>query len=164
MLFFTLLSAQATSNFELWAQGHFRATETMVTLEKEREQALQETLSASNILIQALAASKLEGKPHICATYDFITVGNTMKVTCDARPTIDVKLDGTPTKYPTKDGTGLEIIATITDSTVIQKFQGSNGGMEVRYQFAEGTLIVTKKIDSSYLGKPLTMVMHYQQN
>lgn len=163
MLFFSIISAHASPELQLWAQGSFQTTESMEILEKEREKALQETLEASNIIIQTLAASKLEGRPHICTKYDFSTAGNTMTVTCDDRPTIDIKLDGTPTKYPHKDSPDLEIIADVKGTMVIQKFQGSNGGMEVIYQFSEKELVVTKKIDSSYLGKPLSLTMRYQQ-
>lgn len=163
MLFFSIVLAQASPDLQLWAQGNFQAVDALDVVEKRREKAVQETLDASNIFIQALAASKLEGRPHICSKYDFSTAGNTMTVTCDDRPTIEVKLDGTATKYPKKDGSDLEIIADVKGTTVVQNFQSSNGGMEVIYQFSEGSLVVTKKIDSDYLGKPIVLVMKYQK-
>ena len=146
ILFWIGLVAQATPQLQQMAQGTFTLSVPMEEMERERDRALRETLDASNIVVRTIAESKLENNPHICRSYVIETASNAMSVTCDEKPTINIKLDGTPTQYPIEDGTFLEVIANVESDRVVQKFQGENGGLEVLYQFTAGELLVTKTI------------------
>ena len=163
MLFILSIFIANAAELEQWAQGNFYCQSTVEEVEKERQKAMEETLQASNIVIRTLAEPKLQGQPHICKGYQIKTVENIMHITCDDLPTIAIKLDGTPTQYPNDDGSGFNIIADVQNTKIVQDFQGANGGIVVTYQFSEGKLFVTKKINSAYLGKALTVSIGYEK-
>ena len=155
--------AEASSDLVRFAQGEFVCAESDEKLKERKDQALRKTLDASNFLVRTIAESKLEGKPDVCDGYQISTTADTMTVTCDSKPTIDIKLDGTATVYPTKDSNTIEVIADVEGTIITQDFQGETGRMRVIYKFSEGQLWVTKIISSEYLGVPLRIDIPYRQ-
>ena len=156
--------AAAETNFEILAQGQFLRVPSEQEIVARRQRALQDTLSASNLVVRTVASSVLEDKPYICATYEFRTVKETMTVICDSRPVINVKLDGTPTIYPTKNGTTHQSVAKINGNEITQTLTGENGRLDVIYVFSPNEVLVTKRISTSHLGKPLEMIVAYRQS
>ena len=95
--------AMANSDLNEWAQGNF----TCVSFEdasRQRDLSVEQALAASNIVVRNIAASKLQGTPHICNHYSITTNNDTMTVVCDDKPVIDIKIDGSATTYPKNDG------------------------------------------------------------
>ena len=156
--------ATAETNLETLAQGLFLRVPSEQEVIALREKALQETLSSSNVVVRTVASAVLEDKPYICLTYDFRTVKETMTVTCDSRPIIDVKLDGTPTVYPTKDGTTHQSVAKINGNEITQTLTGDNGQLDVIYVFSPHEVSVTKRISTPHLGTPLEVTVAYRQS
>jgi hypothetical protein len=154
-----LLSTSFAEN--QWGQGVFYCEKSEKDIDTQRQVAIHKTLMSSNIIVRNLAGPRLEGKPHICRVYDVQSTEKTLTVTCDARPTIEIQLDGTPTKYPTKDGGTVEVIAQVTGNTIVQNFEGDSGSLQVRYDFQREKLLVTKTISSGYFGTPLVMQVVY---
>jgi hypothetical protein len=155
--------ALANSELQNWAQGKFSCT-SVEEVSRQRDVALQEALDATNIVVRTVVESKLTGSPHICANYLFATSTDTMTVTCDDRPVIDIKLDGTATIYPKGDGSTFQSVALVKGNQIIQTLQGENGQLQVVYVFSEGGVVVTKKISSPYLGKSIEVVIPYDQS
>ena len=114
-------------------------------------------------MVRQMVGSRLNGKPHMCRGYDIETNKTRLRITCDDKPTIDVKLDGTPTVYPNPKGDDLEIIAQVEKTTITQSFASKVAGLTVVYTFRPGRLIVRKEIKSDYLGKPLIIEAEYAQ-
>ena len=156
--------AIAEPNFETLAQGRFLRVPSEQEVEAMQQSALQDTLSASNFVVRAVASSALEDKPYICAAYDFRTAQETMTVTCDSRPIIHVKLDGTPTVYPARDGGTHQSVAKINGNQITQTLVGEGGQLDVVYVFVPNEVLVTKRISNSHLGKPLEVTVTYRQS
>lgn len=140
--------------------GAYTCVQTQVQMEQRKKEALQKTLDATNFMIRGMAESRLEGKPYMCRRYLLESLSGALRVTCDKRPVIDIKLDGTPTFYPTQNG-GFTSVADIEPQKIVQKFDAGNGGFSVVYQKTDIGFDVIKTIYSSYLGVPLKVHASY---
>ena len=148
----------------LWAfsveEGSYICVQSMVQMEQRKRQALKKTLDATNFMIRGMAESRLDGKPYMCQSYHLESLPNILRVTCDKRPVIDIRLDGAPTYYPTNSG-GFTSVAKITPQKIIQSFEAGKGGFSVVYELTDSGFDVIKTIQSSYLGLPLIVRASY---
>lgn len=141
--------------------GSYVCVQSEQQMEKRKEEALKVTLDATNFMIRGMAESRLKGTPYMCRTYNFESLPNVLRVTCDDRPIIDIRLDGKPTHYPTKNDGGFSSVAKITPKKIIQSFDGGRGGFSVEYIQTQTGFDVLKTIRSPYLGKPLKVRASY---
>ena len=163
VLFVLLAIAQAEVNLTQWAQGEFVCEETVEEINQRRGRALEKTLAASNFLIRTVIDGKMEGKPDVCRRYQIQSNEDIMTVTCDDKPTVDIRLDGNPTIYPKPDNGTFGVVADVRGTIITQDFQGENGSIRVIYEFSAGRLLVTKIISSEYFGAPLRVDVAYHQ-
>ena len=82
--------------------GVYTCVQSVETVQKRKDAALEETLSKTNFLIRSAAKERLKGKPEMCRTYAVENHEKGFRITCDKKPTIDLRTDGTPTEYPTQ--------------------------------------------------------------
>ena len=140
--------------------GVYTCVQSVETVQKRKDAALEKTLSQTNFIIRSAAKDRLKGKPDMCRSY---TVNNHAKgflITCDQKPTIDLRTDGTPTEYPSPKGTFSQI-AKISGAQVVQTFDFGKATFEVTYIQTETGFDVVKSIESSYLGAPLRVRLSY---
>ena len=142
-------------------EGSYVCVQSQQQVEKRKQEALDVTLRSTNFMIRGMAESRLKGTPYMCRTYNIVSLPNVLRVTCDERPVIDIRLDGTPTHYPTKKDGGFSSVAKIESKKLIQKFDGSRGGFSVVYIQTESGFDVVKSIYSPYLGEPLRVRASY---
>ena len=141
--------------------GAYVCVQTEQQLEKRKEDALKVTLEATNFMIRGMAESRLKGTPYMCRAYNFESLPNILRVTCDDRPVIDIRLDGKPTHYPTKKDGGFSSVAKIEPQKIIQSFDASRGGFSVEYIQTLSGFDVVKTIHSPYLGEALRVRASY---
>lgn len=135
--------------------GNFIPTTSYEHIMAERNASVNRSLEASNFIVRTIAASSLETQPTMCAQYLFEYTGPTLYVQCDDHPNIAVHLDGRPTQYPKKDGTFMEVVASVQQNTITQVFPFTNGTLTVIYKYDNGHFWVQKSIESPYLGLPV---------
>ncbi len=162
-LLFLPLQAFAESPLVSFAQGKFTCDENETQIKKKQAAASKKSLDASSFLVRQFAGSRLENFPHVCRGYEISTTAKAMTITCDDKPTLKIMLDGTPTKYPAKDGKTFENVAKVNGSKIVQDFRGEKGAITVTYVFSDGKLNVHKKVESGYLGAPLEHQFTYSQ-
>jgi hypothetical protein len=155
------LTAAAESPLVSWAQGTFTCDNSESEIKKKQAAAAKKTLDASSFLVRQFGASKLQDFPHVCRGYQISTTATTMTVTCDDKPTLDIMLDGTPTKYPTENGKTFENVATVNGSKIVQDLRSEKGAITVTYVFSEDKLHVHKQVESDYLGVPHQHTFEY---
>ena len=141
--------------------GAYVCVQTQKQMEKRKEEALKITLDSTNFMIRGMAESRLKGSPYMCRDYNFESFPNVLRVTCDDRPIIDIRLDGKPTHYPTKKDGGFSSVAKVTPKRIVQSFDGSRGGFSVEYIQTQSGFDVVKTIHSPYLGEPLRVRASY---
>ena len=163
ILFFTLNYLIAENPIRAYAQGQFTAIPTMEEMESIRDAKVAESVSDVNLVIRHIVSSRLKEFPHVCTNYSISTNEETLSIQCDDKPRIDVHLNGNPTQYPKPDGTTFDVIALVEGNTIVQEFPGKNGHLVVTYEFSDGYLLVTKSVNSSYLTKPMDLVVRYRQ-
>lgn len=135
--------------------GNFIPTTSYEQIMAERNASVARSLEASNFIVRAVASSSLETQPTMCSQYLFEYTGPILYVQCDDHPNIAVHLDGKPTQYPKKDGTFMDVVATVKDNTITQVFPFTNGTLTVIYKYGNGVFWVEKSIESPYLGLPV---------
>lgn len=142
-------------------EGSYVCVQSQQQVEKRKQDALDVTLRSTNFMIRGMAESRLKGAPYMCRTYNIVSLPNVLRVTCDERPVIDIRLDGKPTHYPTKKDGGFSSVAKVEPQKLIQQFDGSRGGFSVVYIQTESGFDVVKSIYSPYLGEPLRVRASY---
>ena len=142
-------------------EGSYVCAQSEQQIEKRKKEALKVTLDATNFIIRGMAESRLKGTPHMCRTYNIVSLPNVLRVTCDALPVIDIRLDGKPTHYPTKKDGGFSSVAKVESTRLIQQFDASRGGFSVEYIQTQSGFDVVKSIYSPYLGEPLRVRASY---
>jgi hypothetical protein len=145
------------------AQGTYVAVPTPEEMVTTRKAKVDSSVSDVNILLRPIVSSRLLEFPHQCLGYSIQTTEETLSIQCDDKPRIGVRLDGAATQYPKPDGTTFDVIASVDGNTIVQEFPGKNGNLVVTYDFSDGFLLVTKSVDSSYLTKPMDLVIRYKQ-
>ncbi|MAA79188.1 MAG: hypothetical protein CL916_07995 [Deltaproteobacteria bacterium] len=142
-------------------EGSYVCVQSQQQMEKRKKEALKVTLDSTNFMIRGMAESRLEGAPYMCRTYIIESLPNVMRVTCDAYPVIDIRLDGKPTYYPTRKDGGFSSVAKVKPKRLIQQFDASSGGFSVEYIQTQTGFDVVKSIYSPYLGEPLRVRASY---
>ena len=150
-----LLTTVAQANTFAGLSGVFVPTTSYEEIMAERNASVTRSLEASNFIVRTVAASSLEKQPTMCSKYQFAYENSTLFVQCDDHPNIPVYLDGRPTKYPKKDGTYIDVVATVKDNTITQVFPFPNGTLTVIYKYEHDQFWVQKSIESPYLGLPV---------
>ena len=117
-------------------------------MEKRKEKALKTTLDSTNFMIRGMAESRLKGAPYMCRAYNFESLPNVLRVTCDDRPIIDIRLDGKPTHYPTKKDGGFSSVAKVTPKRIVQSFELSK--VEASLQ-DDQSLIVQQSVENELM-------------
>ena len=140
--------------------GVFVCVQSEDTVEKRKNVALEKTASESNFLIRSKVRDYLKGKPDMCRTYSVENHSKGFRITCDDKPTIDLRTDGTPTEYPSPKGK-FSRTAKVTSGQVVQNFDFAKAGFRVTYIQTEKGFDVIKSISSSYLGAPLKVRASY---
>ena len=135
--------------------GIFVPTTSYEQIMTERNASVERSLEASNFIVRTVAASSLAKQPTMCSRYLFSYTETILYVQCDDHPNIPVYLDGSPTQYPKKDGTSMEVIATVKGNTITQVFPFPNGTLTVIYKYEQEHFWVQKSIESPYLGLPV---------
>lgn len=148
----------------IWAfsieKGEYICVQSTEDLERRKQQALEKTLQSMNFLMRSMAESRLTGKPYMCRTYIIEPTENILRVTCDDKPVIEIRLDGTKTEYSTKEGSYASI-AKVDERQIFQTFDAGKGGFSVTYIRTEKGFDVVKSIFSSYLKESLTVRASY---
>ena len=141
--------------------GPYVCVQSEQQMEKRKQDALKVTLDATNFMIRGMAESRLKGTPYMCRFYNFESLPNVLRVTCDDRPVIDIRLDGKPTHYPTKKDGGFSSVAKVEPKKIIQSFDAGRGGFSVEYIQTQSGFDVVKTIYSPYLGEALRVRASY---
>ena len=140
--------------------GVYTCVQSVETVQKRKDTALEQTLSKTNFIIRAAAKKRLEGKPDMCRTYAVKNHAKGFQITCDKRPMIDLRTDGTPTEYPTPKGS-FSRTAQVRSDQIVQTFDFGQATFEVIYIQTTTGFDVIKSIESSYLGAPLRVRVSY---
>ena len=162
-LLLPIITAGAETALIQHAQGAYVAIPTPEEMVTTRGAKVDESVSDVNLLLRPIVSSRLLEFPHLCLGYSIQTTKETLSIKCDDKPRIDVRLDNTATQYPKPDGSTFDVIAKVDENTIVQEFPGKNGNLVVTYEFSDGYLLVTKSIDSSYITKPMDLVVRYRQ-
>ena len=150
-----LTSAVHAESLFAGLSGTFTPTTSYETIMSQRDASVDRSLEARNFIVRTIAASTLSTQPKMCAQYQFEHKENILFVQCDDHPNIPVYLNGTPTQYPKKDGTFIEVVAKVQSNTITQVFPFPNGILTVVYKYEDGLFWVQKSIESPYLGLPV---------
>ena len=140
--------------------GEYSCVQSVDTVQKRQDAALEKTLAKTNFIIRSAARERLKGQPDMCRTYAIENHAKGFKITCDQKPTIDLRTDGTPTEYPTPKGS-FSRTAKVSSDRVVQTFDFGKASFEVTYIVTETGFDVVKSIESSYLGAPLRVRVSY---
>ena len=142
--------------------GIFVPTTSYEQIMAERNASVERSLEASNFIVRTVAASSLSKQPTMCSRYQFQYTKPILYVQCDDHPNIPVYLDGRPTQYPKKDGTYIDVVATVQGNAITQVFPFPNGTLTVVYKYEQGRFWVQKSIESPYLGLPVVAEGTYE--
>ena len=154
--YWALLTSAAHANpLFTGLSGTFVPATSYARIMTERDAAVDRSLEASNFIVRTVAASTLSTQPRMCAQYQFEYKEDVLFVQCDDHPNIPVYLNGSPTQYPKKDGTFIDVVALVEGNTITQVFPFPNGTLTVVYKYESDLFWVQKSIESEYLGLPV---------
>lgn len=164
-MIWAILATMGTADADVTeaTSGKYRLTDSPAQVQQFKEAAVKKTLDSMNFAVRAMAGSRVEAAVTACAAYDITISGDTMTVKCDAKPTVTVNLNGTPSSYTNDQGVAYTVTASRSGDQVTATFTGDDASQVTVYNFNDAGLRVQKTINSPYFGEPLRWTNNYRK-
>ena len=141
--------------------GTWTLAEAPDALAHKHAAALELGLSRLPWAMRPLAKGQLTKTIRNCAQVELSVEGGTFRARCGAGKPFG-RAFGATAPFTGDDGKPYEITLTESDTAVVLRFSGEQGGQQTTYtQQADGSLLITKEIFSPWLEAPFSWAVRY---